>query len=105
MSVPLVQKQKLGLVNRRNWLARRSRRARHDRQDGQCHPDGKYEPSWFRCHLFPSWLRALVPVPVLVPVCRTFRGANRERCVSYFTLRNIILLMETIKHLYETLTE
>jgi len=47
---------------------------------------------------------ALVPVPVLVPVCRTFRGANRERCVSYFTFRIIIILMETIKHLYQTPT-
>jgi len=44
----------------------------------------------------------LVPVPVLVPVCRTFRGANREECVSHFTLRIIIILMETIKDLYQT---
>src|SRR5215831_4962108 len=53
MSEPLVQKQKLRLVNRIN--ARRGHRPRHDRYDGQRHPDGKYEPSWFRCHLFPSW--------------------------------------------------
>jgi hypothetical protein len=33
-------------------------------------------------------------------VCRTFRGANRGRCVSYFTLRIIIILMETIKDIY-----
>src|SRR5262249_22895637 len=52
MSEPLVQKQKLRLVNRIN--ARRGHRPRHDRYDGQRHPDGKYEPSWFRCHLFPS---------------------------------------------------
>ena len=26
-------------------------------------------------------------------------GANRERCVSYFTLRIIVILMETIKDL------
>src|SRR5262245_52197010 len=41
-----------------------------------------------------------VPVPVLVPSCRTFRGANREGCVSYVTLRIIRILMETIKNLY-----
>src|SRR5215831_17245719 len=46
----------------------------------------------------------LVPVPVLVPVCRTFRGANRKRCVSYFTLRTILILMETIKDLDQTPT-
>src|SRR5262249_45832844 len=28
----------------------------------------------------------LIPVPVLVPVGRGYRGANRRRCVSYFTL-------------------
>src|SRR5262252_8592324 len=51
--------------------------------------------------MFPSGLRGtLVPVPVLVPVCRTFRGANREKCVSYFTLIAMIILMETIKDLY-----
>jgi len=42
----------------------------------------------------------LVPVPVLVPVLPDFRGANRERCVSCFTLRMIIILMETIKDVY-----
>src|SRR5262249_34999375 len=47
MSVPLVQKQKLRLVNRINWRARRSHLPRHDRYDGQRHRDGKYEPSWF----------------------------------------------------------
>jgi hypothetical protein len=31
-----------------------------------------------------------------------FRGANRERGVSYFTLRTIIILMETTKDLYKT---
>jgi hypothetical protein len=50
--------------------------------------------------MYPSWLRYL-GTSTLVPVCRTFRGANRERCVSYFTLRIIIILMETIKDLYQ----
>src|SRR5262249_21671693 len=49
MSVPLVQEHKLRLVNR--ILVVRSHRPRHARKDGQRHPDGKYEPSWFRCHL------------------------------------------------------
>jgi len=38
--------------------------------------------------MFPSWLQY-----------RTFRGANREKWVSHFTLRMIIILMETIKDL------
>jgi len=48
----LVQKQKLRLVDRikRAW---RSQCPRHGGQDGRRHPGGKYEPSWFRCHLFP----------------------------------------------------
>src|SRR5215472_5003589 len=33
-----------------------------------------------------------------------YRGANREGCVSHFTLRIIIILMETIKDLYQTPT-
>src|SRR5262249_47435819 len=41
--------------------------------------------------MFPSWLQY-----------RTFRGANREKWVSHFTLRMIIILMETIKDLYQT---
>src|SRR5262245_24746718 len=47
----------------------------------------------------PHGSSTLVPVPVLVPVL-PFRGANRERCVSCFTLRIIVILMETIKDLY-----
>jgi hypothetical protein len=31
---------------------------------------------------------------------RTFKGANREKWVSHFTLRMIIILMETIKDAY-----
>src|SRR5215831_5916638 len=84
MSVPFVEKRKLGVVNR--LQTRLSQIAvRHDHQDGQRHrknhPDGKYEPSlfWFRCHV-PLLATLLVPVPVLVP------RANRGRCVSYFTL-------------------
>src|SRR5262245_10361574 len=51
--------------------------------------------------MHPSWLRYLgTSTFVLAPVCRTFRGANRERCVNYFTLRIIVILMETIKDLY-----
>ena len=42
----------------------------------------------------------LVPVPVLVPVGRSYRGPNRERCVNYFTLGISNILMETIKELY-----
>jgi hypothetical protein len=38
--------------------------------------------------MFPSWLQY-----------RIFRGANREKWVSHFTLRMIIILMETIKDL------
>src|SRR5262249_49194819 len=45
-----------------------------------------------------------VPVPVLVPICWTFRGGTRERCVSYFTLRTIIVLMETMKDFYSSTT-
>jgi hypothetical protein len=41
--------------------------------------------------MFPSWLQY-----------RTFREANREKWVSHFTLRMIIILMETIKDLYLT---
>ena len=41
---------------------------------------------------------------LLVPICRTFRGRIRERRVSYFTLRIIIILMEPIKDLYQTPT-
>ena len=100
MSVPLVQKRKLRLVNRINRRARLSLRPCHGRQDGQRHPDGKCEPSWwFRCHV-PLLATLLVPVPVLVPSCRTFSGANREGCVNCFTLRIIVILMETIKDLY-----
>src|SRR5215472_12248111 len=40
-----------------------------------------------------------VPVPVLVPIYRTFRGPNRASCVNCFTLRISIFLMETIKDL------
>src|SRR5215471_7127007 len=51
--------------------------------------------------MFPSWLTLPVPVPVLIPVSSwTLREADRKRCVSYFTLRTIISLMETIKDLY-----
>ena len=51
--------------------------------------------------MFPSWLTLPVPVPVLIPVSSwTLRGADRKRCVSYFTLRTIISLMETIKDFY-----
>src|SRR5262249_21994469 len=48
----------------------------------------------------PSWLQ--YPWYQFRPrtVCRTFRRANQERCVSYFTFRIIIILMETIKNLY-----
>ena len=31
-------------------------------------------------------------------------GENRERCVSYFTLRTIIVLMETMKDFYSSTT-
>src|SRR6516164_5420466 len=43
----------------------------------------------------------LAPEDVVTP---NFRGANRERCVSYCTLRIIIILMEAIKDLYQTPT-
>ena len=33
-----------------------------------------------------------------------FYGEYRRRCVSYFTLRIIVILMETIKDLYQTPT-
>ena len=33
---------------------------------------------------------------------KIFKGQNRERCVNYFTLRIIIVFMETIKDLYQT---
>jgi len=45
-------------------------------------PEDKCEPSWswFRCHVSPSKaIRSMSPGP-------DFRGADRERCVSYFTL-------------------
>ena len=44
--------------------------------------------------MFPYWLTLLVPVTVLVP------QANRGRCVRHFTLRILIILIETIKDLY-----
>jgi hypothetical protein len=31
-------------------------------------------------------------------------GPNRERCVSYFTLRTIVVLMETMKDFYSSTT-
>ena len=43
----------------------------------------------------------LVPVPVLVPVGRSYRGPNRERCVNYFTLGISNIFVETIKGLYK----
>src|SRR5262245_59206753 len=97
MSVPLVQKQKLGVVNRFSRRAGRSQmavRPRHDHQDGRHEdrrerPEGRSEPSWF-------WFRCPVPfltpvplVPVLVLVL-AYRGANRERCVIYFTLPLVV---------------
>jgi hypothetical protein len=39
--------------------------------------------------MVPSWLQH-----------RTFRGANREKWVSHFTLRMIIIFMETIKEIF-----
>ena len=67
MSVPLVQKQKLRLVNRTN--ARLSHRPRRDRY-GQHHPDGKCEPSWFWCH---------VPPPGASDRCQRTLEGNREK--------------------------
>jgi len=45
-------------------------------------PEGKYEPSWFWFLVprHPFWHEIDVAMP-------DFRGANRERCVSYVTLR------------------
>ena len=45
-------------------------------------PEGKCEPSWFWFSVprRPFWHEIDVAMP-------DFRGANRERCVSYVTLR------------------
>ena len=43
--------------------------------------------------------KAKVVPPTSLP---NYRGANRERCVISCTLRIIIILMETIKDLYQT---
>src|SRR5262249_46441826 len=77
MSVPLVQKRKLRLVNR--WRARRSPmavRPPHDRQDGRYrkkYPEDICEPSWFWfwCHVSPPGHQTDVAIP-------DFRGAKRK---------------------------
>jgi hypothetical protein len=106
MSVPLVQNQMLSPVNHSARRSRPSRsalvvgRPRRDRYDDhrqrKNHREPKSETIWCPRHLFPSWL----PVPWGQYPRPSFRGANRERCVSYFTLRIIGILMETIKDLY-----
>jgi hypothetical protein len=48
--------------------------------------------------MYPSWRQIDVAMPDV-------RGANWKRCVSYFTLRIIIILMETIKDLYKRLID
>ena len=50
------------------------------------HPEDKCKPSWFwfRCHVPPAGARSMSP---------DFRGANRERCVSYVTLRLVVQKM------------
>ena len=85
---PLEQIQMLRLVNRFRRRVRRSQIAaqpRHNHQDGRRHPEDKCEPSCLsvRCHVSPSKAaRSMSPGP-------DFRGTNRERCVSYFTLRRL----------------
>src|SRR5262249_40066367 len=92
MSVPSVQKQKLRLVNRINWGTRRSHlmTARMVNAIATANTNLAGFDFGFGA-MFPSWLQY-----------RTFRGANREKWVSHFTLRMIIILMETIKDLYQT---
>jgi len=82
MSVPLVQKQKLGAVNR--WQARLSKIAvRHDQEgrhrknypeDRRERPEDRREPSWF-------WFRCHEPPPGAPDLMSSdFRGRSGEMC-------------------------
>jgi hypothetical protein len=99
MLTPLVQIQILGLVDRSRRLDRLSRRARKGRPrrhrcDDHRHrkdrAEDKCEPSlfWFWCHV----------CPLLAPDrCHLTLEGDRERCVSYFTLRRFVQEMHVVE--------